>query len=107
MNIAYFTDNTHPVYRTRPEDCPVQRTQARYSQKEIDMLLCFITPAVLQSVEPLTAYRLAVDYAFREDMRGPFVDSLRRTYTAFCNGEGVRNSPEWDAMIDVNLGSSS
>jgi hypothetical protein len=88
------------------DNYPVGRVKERYSQKEIDMLLCFITPEVLQSVEPLTAYRLAAEEAFRENLRGAYVQSLRRTYKAFCEGTAVRNSSEWDAMINVSLGSN-
>lgn len=82
-------------------DYTVDRVKARYSLKELEMLLCFVHPGILETTEPLTAYRIAVEKAFCEDMTGPDVDSLRRTYNAFRASKGVRNTPEWDAMIDI------
>jgi hypothetical protein len=83
------------------DNYPVDRVKARYSQKEIDMLLCFLHPDILATAEPLTAYRIAVEKAFCEDMTGPAVDSLRRTYNAFRALKGLRNTPQWDEMINI------
>jgi hypothetical protein len=81
--------------------CGASPRATRYSEKELAMLSLFVSPSVLRSTDPWTAYRLAVFEAFRQDARGPHVDSLRRTFTAFSHSTMSRLTPQWDELIQL------
>jgi hypothetical protein len=70
-----------------------------YSDKEREMLECFVDSNLLDNVDPVTVYRIAVHEAFIANINGPAVDDLRRTFTALELGTCTRLSPEWDEMI--------
>ena len=70
---------------------------SEYSTKEIQLFKYFDVDT--NHFTPPTAYRLAVETAFVNDMHGPEVQSLRRCARALRDTKVYRLTKEWDQMI--------
>ena len=54
---------------------------------------------LLDSLEPMPVYRIAVGDAFANDTKGPHVEALRRAYLALCDAKLYRTTPEFDKLL--------
>lgn len=78
-----------------------------YSEKEIELLKYFgISEHLLGDccISAPALYRVAVEKAFCENMKGVEVESLRRCYNALQKCSIYRLTKEWDAMIEFKEG---
>lgn len=73
-----------------------------YSEKEIQMFAALGLRALLDtSITVVQLYKMAVDEAFIENLQGPAVESLRRTYGAMAKCHPYRQTKEWDDLISL------
>jgi hypothetical protein len=79
--------------------CDVDRTKD-YSEKEKQLIKAFGYENLLTVVAP-TLYRMMVEKAFINDMKGPHVESLRRCAKALQECKIYRLTKEWDDMIQL------
>ena len=75
-----------------------------YSQKEIDLFKYFGYYDLIRdtNISAPVIYRMMIEKAFLEDMKGKPVESLRRCQKALNSCSVYRLTPEWDAMIEMN-----
>jgi hypothetical protein len=75
-----------------------------YSQKEIDLFKYFGYDYFVSDghISAPVIYRMMVEKAFLEDMKGKPVESLRRCQKALNSCSVYRLTPEWDAMIEMS-----
>jgi len=75
--------------------------EVKYSNKEIKLLLHFVSEALLINDEnALQVYRIASVLAFIENENSKYADSLRRCMRHLESGK-LRFTPEFDALIDL------
>lgn len=73
---------------------------AKYSNREIKMFTALGQyDLLLHNIVPTAVYKTAVDHAFVNDMKGPAVDALRRTYRALWDCSAYRMTAQWDDLI--------
>lgn len=83
----------------------VKKLRTDLSEKESEMFeqLGFkeLIDLEVSDLHEMDIYRMAVYKVFIEDMKGPAVESLRRTFTAFSRMKPYRMTPEFDALIQL------
>jgi len=72
-----------------------------YSRTEDKLIEWFGFSYIKNHTEPIVMYRIMVEKAFRDNMKGDAVKSLRRCMHAFIKGSPNRNTIEWDKMIHI------
>jgi len=75
------------------------KMRSEYSEKELAMFEWFGYADLTNNLTPVVLYRLCVEKAFTNDLRGPYVNSLRRCAIALRDCTCYRMTPEWDKMI--------
>ena len=73
--------------------------KVEYSENEIKLFNHFGLGNLLDQ-EPIVVYRVAVDIAFRKNMRGVWVEALRRGYNAIIDQTVSRKTPEFEKLIE-------
>lgn len=77
------------------------------SEKELAMLetidakLCSYIHYHINHVGPVAVLRIFVEHAFTFNLTGPAVESLRRVYKAVTVDGMCRNTPEYEALIQL------
>lgn len=74
-----------------------------YSTNEIKLFNHFGLNDLLQHVEPINLYRIAIDIVFRKNMTGIHVDALRNGYNAIIDCNPLRMTPEFELLIETDL----
>jgi hypothetical protein len=83
------------------EENKMLRTCINYSDGEIKLFSYFGFTDLLEAVEPLTLYRMAVSRAFADNDQTAYADSLRRCVLATDEGWPYRLTAEFNALIKI------
>ena len=72
-----------------------------YSDKEISMFKYFGVDNLIgdKYIGAISIYKVCVEKAFCEDLKGPYVDSLRRCMNALNSFQCNRMTSEFDKLI--------
>ncbi len=75
----------------------------KYSPNERTMFAAIGLGHLLDTpIEEMGLYRIAFEKCFRENMRGPYVESLRRACKLISECKIYRMTPEFDSAILPN-----
>ena len=79
-----------------------------YSQKEVKLFKMFgYEGNLLELIDaPMSLYRMCVEVAFIQDMRGPHVEALRRAYKAMYDCTVFRRTRKFEKLIEFEETSS-
>lgn len=80
------------------------RAQSRannYSDKEKLLFAHYGLDDLLDHLDAVTLYRMAVNKAFMMNDQGAYADSLRRCVQALDSCTAYRFSPQWEEMIQI------
>lgn len=73
-----------------------------YSEAELKLFDFFGYREVAEKAQSISAsglYQMCVEKAFRENMKGPEVEALRRAANAFAKCKPYRMTPEFEALL--------
>jgi len=78
------------------------RYEYEISNNEQKLFSSFGFGDIADRVPVVTLYRLCVEKAFIENMKGDNVDILRRCAKAMRDTSMYRMTPEWEALFDLS-----